>query len=223
MTFATFFMTHPALATLAVDDIPWRLEISQPLMQPFDASNTSKQTIFIHTFIHNDVREPQSQIFERFFLPMVKELEGITGRRVSIQFIRNLPPYTEFYYKNEDQKATAKNWDLLTIKYRNEKNLPYARTTNFLLITNDLLNSSTAGIAGVGAQFDIASLTNVLAVGHEIGHMLNANHENAEILYRGGWWCDSYMMPNPTYLTGNCHVYTDANRQRISTFLNNVP
>lgn len=221
--FGTVFISVASQATIAIDEKPWPLEISQPVVKSLDTANTSKHTIFIHTFIHDDVKEPQSEIFEKFFLPMIKEIEGFTQRRVSIQFIRNLPPYTNFVYENEDHQSTGKKWDILALKYRNEKNLPYNRTTKFLLITKNLLNSKVAGIAGVGQQFGIASLTNVLAVGHEVGHTLDAKHENSDVLYRGGWWCDSYMKPNPTYLAGNCHVYTDANRQRISAYLNNVP
>ncbi|KJZ48244.1 hypothetical protein VC35_07430 [Pseudomonas fluorescens] len=192
-------------------------------MQPFEAPNVSKHTIFINTFIHDDVKEPQSQIFEKFFLPLIKEIEGFTGRRVSIQFIRNLQPYTNFVYENEDHQATANKWKVLALKYRNEKNLPYNKTTKFLLVTKNQLNNQAAGIAGAGQQFGIASLIRELYVGHEIGHMLDASHENGELLYRSGWWCDSYMMPAPTYLTSACHVYTNANRQRISAFLSDAP
>jgi hypothetical protein len=223
MLFAILFITSSTQATIPIDDTHWPSEKDKPALQPFEAPNVSKHTIFINTFIHDDVKEPQSQIFEKFFLPLIKEIEGFTGRRVSIQFIRNLQPYTNFVYENEDHQATANKWKVLALKYRNEKNLPYNKTTKFLLVTKNQLNNQAAGIAGAGQQFGIASLIRELYVGHEIGHMLDASHENGELLYRSGWWCDSYMMPAPTYLTSACHVYTNANRQRISAFLSDAP
>lgn len=221
--FAILFITSSAQATIPIDYTHWPSEIDQPMVQPFEAPNTSKHTIFINTFIHDDVKEPHPQIFEKFFLPMIKEIEGFTGRRVSIQFIRNLQPYTNFQYKNENYEATSNKWKILTNIYRNEKNLPQTKTTKFLLVTNNLLNDRVAGVAGIGSQSAIAALTSELNVGHEVGHMLDATHENSDVFYRNLWWCDSYMVPQPNSLTGTCHVYTDANRQRISAFLSNVP
>lgn len=192
-------------------------------MQPFEASTMSKHPIFIYAFIHDDVKDPQRKIFEKFFLPMIKEIEGFTGRRVSIQFIRNLQHYTDFQYRNENSDDTFYKWKILSSLYRDKNNLPQTKTTKFLLITNDQLNDQIAGIAGAASQYGIAALTSEINVGHEVGHMLDASHDHGEVLYRNLWWCDSYMVPKTDFLTATCHVYTDANRQRISAFLSNVP
>ncbi|MBV4521814.1 hypothetical protein KVG88_17265 [Pseudomonas sp. SWRI74] len=215
--------SNSAHATIAIDDTPWPAEQPQPKARSLVEPLVSKMPIFIYAFIHDDVLEPQSDIYTKHFLPMVKEIEGFTGRRVSIQFIRNLRTFTDFNYEHENEQTTYLNWYGLASYYRDEKNLPRTRTTKFLLITKNALNNRVAGIAGLGQQTGIASLKSALFVGHEIGHMLDADHEHGDVLFRNGWWCDSYMVPSPNLLNANCHFYTDANQQRISDFLSNVP
>lgn len=217
------FITHMAHATIAIDDTPWPPEQPQIQGRSLAALPVDKRPVFVHAFIHDDVKESQSAIYAEHFLPMVKEIKAFNGRPVSIQFIRNQGSYTDYAYKSEDEQATFRHWKKLALQYRDEKNLPYERTTKFLLITKDNLNSRVGGIAGVGQQTGIASLKINLNVGHELGHMLDAAHEHSDVLYRGGWWCDTYMVPSPNLLTSNCHVYTDANREKINDFLKNVP
>jgi hypothetical protein len=219
----SLFMTTMTQATVAIDDTPWPAEQNTTLARSLAAPLGGKIPIFIHAFIHDDVTQPQSEIFAEHFLPMVKELEGVTGRRVSVQFIRNQPTYTDFAYMNEDELVTMKKWRDRTHDYKVEKNLPSTRTTKFILLTKSALNDRVAGLAGTGQQAAIASLKSAANVGHEIGHTLDALHENSEVFYRGGWWCESYMIPNPKLLVGNCHTFTEANRARISNFLSNVP
>lgn len=189
--------------------------LSAPLME--------KRPIFIYAFVHDDVTLPQSQIFHEHFLPLIKELESVTGRRVSVQFLSNLPSYTDFAYKDDDNKTAYQNWLTRAIHYRNEHNLPDKRTTKFILLTQQALNEKTAGLAGNGQEAAIASLKSKINVGHEIGHTLTAAHENYEVFYRGGWWCESYMTSSPNSLYSNCNTYTDANREKLRAYLNNVP
>ncbi|KAA0963614.1 hypothetical protein [Pseudomonas sp. ANT_H12B] len=221
--FGSVFIAFTAQATIAIDDTSWAPVKPQIQIRSFKALPVDKMPIFIHTFIHDDIAESQSEIYAKHFLPMVKEIEGTTGRRVSVQFIRHQPTYTDFAYENSDEQATYQSWSKLAIQYRNKQNLPYQQTTKFLLLTRNSLNSRVGGIAGVGEQVGIASLKSTIIVGHEVGHMLDASHENGEVLFRSAWWCDSYMVPSPNILTSNCNIYTDANRERINAFLKNVP
>lgn len=221
--FGSVFIAYTAQATIAIDNTPWPPVEPQIQIRSLKALPLEKMPIFIHAFIHDDIAEPQSEIYKKHFLPMVKEIEGVTGRRVSVQFIRHQPTYTDFAYENSDEQATYQSWNKLAIQYRDKQNLPYQRTTKFLLLTNKSLNSRVGGIAGIGQQTGIASLKSTIIVGHEVGHMLDASHENSEVLFRGAWWCESYMVPSPNLLTTNCDIYTNANRERISAFLRDAP
>jgi hypothetical protein len=221
------FFTHSAHATLANDIAMPTEQIVNPVHIRSATINTvdpltERRPIFIHTFIHDEILDQESEIFSKHFLPMVKELKALTGRRVTVLFIRNQPPYTNFSYKSEDEQAIALNWRKLAIQYRNDKNLPSTGTTKFLIITKDLINSRTAGLAGLGDQVAIAALNTGLTVGHEIGHTLNATHENSKV-FLTPWPCDSYMIPNPTFGYSNCDRYSDENRKRINAFLSKLP
>lgn len=210
-------------ASIAIDNTSWPPELASIQTRTLSAPLMEKRSIFIYAFIHDDVTLPQSQIFHEHFLPLIKELESVTGRRVSVQFIRNQPPYTNIAYKDADNKKVYQNWLSRAIHYRNEHNLPDKRTTKFILLTQQALNERTAGLAGNGQEAAIASLKSKINVGHEIGHTLTAAHENYDVFYRGGWWCESYMTTSPNSLYSNCNTYTDANREKLRTYLNNVP
>lgn len=216
----------PELHFSGENQLPPELHIQQKgSLSPSDsriATVAEKRPIFIHTFIHDDVTEPQSEIYAKHFLPMVNEIKGFTGRHVSVQFIRHLPTYTDFAYKHENSQETLNRWHDQTFKYKVGKKLPSEKTTKFLLITKDVLNTLNSGVAHVGGQVAISSLKSERHVGHEVGHTLNATHEDSDKFFNG-WWCDSYMVLSPTFGHSNCNRYSDANRERINTFLSNVP
>ena len=210
-------------ASVAIDHTSGPPEPSSIQTRSLSAPLVEKRPIFIHAFIHDDITQPQSEIFTQHFLPMIKELESVTGRRVSVQFVRNRPSYTDFAYRDDDNQRVYQNWLRRAIHYRNEQNLPDTPTSRFILLTKQGLNEKTAGLAFSGGQVAIASLKSKLFVGHEIGHTLTASHDNSDVFYRDGWWCESYMAPKANSLYSNCNTYTDANREKIRAFLNSVP
>jgi hypothetical protein len=235
-------ITQTTHATVAIDDTPLPPELhfyqerslppelhiqqkhSLPAIDSRSVTVAEKRPIFIFAFIHDDVPASKlKRIRDDSFIPLQKEIKSFSGRRVHVEFIRNLPTYTDFSYKHNDEQESYNRWRELAANYQNNKNLPLNRTTKFILITHENLNSRVGGIAGFGQPSGIASLTWSQNIGHEVGHMLDATHEQSEVLYRGGWWCDSYMVKAPNTFNGNCHVFTDANRARISAFLSNVP
>ena len=94
--------------------------------------------------------------------------------------------------------------------------------TKFMLLTNDWMNSETLGVTGVGQQFALATLTNKQVMGHELGHLLDAEHELVDVKYNG-WRCETFMAAKVNSLLSNCYVYTDPNRARIKDFLSLAP
>jgi hypothetical protein len=217
----TSFINQTANATIARDETPWP---TVPLFAPrtFNAVPVDKRPIFIFAFVHDDVPESKiPSIYPDHFFPFVKEIKLITGRDVSVRLVRNAPPYTSYPYK-ADSQAAYEGWSALGSDYRDTNNLPINRTTKFMLLTNDWMNSETLGVAGVGQQFALATLTNKQVVGHELGHLLDAEHELADVRYNG-WWCETFMAAKVNPLLSNCYVYTDPNRARIKDFLSLAP
>lgn len=208
-------------ATIAVDETPW--PVVDPALQITPRSSIEKRPIFIFAFVHDDIPESKiPSLFSDHFLELAKEINTVTGRRLSVEFVRHTPPYTSYAYKAPSQRS-YEGWAALAEQYRNNKNLPHNRTTKFLLLTNNaMVEGEVLGVASLGQPFGIASLLGKQIVGHELGHMFDANHDLAEIR-NNGWWCETFMAAKVNPLLSNCYVYTDGNRERIKSYLSNTP
>lgn len=208
-------------ATQVIDETPWPLAT---LLTPKSLSNVAveRRPLFVIAFVHDDVHETTiSSLFSHHLVPLIKELQETTGRKVSVRLVRDEPPYTNYAYKGASQ-TSYDGWRELGTHYRDKNNLPVNRTTKFILLTKDYMNDETAGLAVSGQQFAIASLVHKQVVGHEIGHLLDAQHELSEERFYG-WICETFMIPKVNPLKGNCEVFTDPNRSRINAYLANVP
>jgi hypothetical protein len=215
------FITQSVFATVVKDETPWPTEKSTRL-STLSSIPVERRPIFIFAFVHDDVPQDKiPSIYPDHFLPVIKDIRSTTGRDVSIIFVRNTPPYTNYAYKAESQ-ASYDGWKDLGIAYRDANNLPIGRTTKFMLLTKDWMNSDTLGVTVAGQQFALATLNYKQIVGHELGHMLDAEHELAEIRYNG-WGCETFMVAKVNPLLSNCYVFSDPNRERIRNFLNPAP
>jgi hypothetical protein len=224
MLFLTIFqLTTQMSHATTVMDRPWPAANSEALMTPkgFSTITMEKRPIFVFAFVHDDIPESAiDSIFHSYFLDWIKEVTAVTGRRVSVEFIRNMPPYTNYSYKAASD-ISYRGWETLARNYRDDNNLPYNRITKFLLLTNNAIDNKVLGVASLGQQFGIASLIGKQIVGHELGHMLTANHELSEVQYNG-WWCETFMRDVTPGLS-NCYRYSDGNRELIKSFLSDVP
>ena len=152
---------------------------------------------------------------------MIKEIEAFSERRVFVQFIRDTPPYTDLDYKGKDNISYIR-WAQAAYAFRSSNNLPDNRTTKFILLTNDNINDKSIGLSSAGQYAAIASLSSFASVAHEMGHLLDGNHESAEIKYNG-WWCETFLYFERQLLRSNCYTYTDANKARMNAYLNEAP
>ncbi|MDI3272016.1 hypothetical protein ACYZT3_00625 [Pseudomonas sp. MDT1-16] len=219
-----FLTTQMGHATTVLNDTPWPPTHSKASVtfKGFSTTSIEKKPIFVFAFIHDDIPESAiDSIFQRYLLDWVKEITAISGRRVSMEFIRNRPPYTNYSYQAASE-TSYRGWETLARNYRDDQNLPHNRTTKFLLLTNSaMINNEVLGVASPGQQFGIASLIGKQIVGHELGHMFTANHELSDVQYNG-WWCETFMRDVTPGLS-NCYRYSDGNRELIKSFLGDVP
>lgn len=184
----------------------------------------SKHALFINLFIHDDV--PQSRINklrQDYFIWLIKDLESITGRRVQLKFIRDVPTLTNFPYKAQSMEQGLLLWVNRLGNYLDVHNLPLNRTSKYLLLTRDKLDDSGLGVALDQGHTGIASLEAYTAPAHELGHMFGATHDASQVLYRKGWWCETNLAPKRNRTLANCYVFSDANRQLISNYLRRYP
>lgn len=190
-------------------------------------SSQEKKSITIFAVLHDDLPEStRKTIYADYFYPLVNELESFTNRKFNVVFWRDEPPYSTYHYRSEDERWISQQWELLAFEFLKKmraSGLNTDTTTKVILITNEIINDRIAGVAtrtpGTAA---IASTTNYMTIGHEIGHLLGARHEDSETRYNG-WWCDTYMRPGNNPLKSNCYVFSEANRKNINDYLAQKP
>jgi hypothetical protein len=190
------------------------------------SAQKKQKTITIYAAIHEDVpKDVKDSMYADYFLPLVKELESFTDHKVSVVFGAGAP-YSNFDYKGEDTMATLRRWELLGSKYLDAYRAEGFDTMGIslaVLVTRDRLTSNIGGLALVWppnntGRFAIASVTGYQVIGHEIGHLLGAKHEDSEIQYNG-WWSESYMTPQREHLRSNSYTFSEANRKNINNYL----
>jgi hypothetical protein len=180
-----------------------------------------KKPIMIIAVIHDDVPEStRKTIYEDHFAPLIKELESFTERKADVVFTGG-EPHSNFDYKGDNLLGIMSRWESLGSKLLPQiesEGLPGGALTKIVLVTKDGVNDKTLGIASPYHRFAIASLTGYQIVGHEIGHLLGAKHEDSEVQFNP-WFADTYMAPKNDMFASNTYTFSPANRQNIKNYL----
>lgn len=184
----------------------------------------TKMPLNFYVFLHDDIPQTEREHISRdYFSWLRKDLESLTHRRVYVNFVQNVAPITQYPYQGENLTNILAGWSHAANDYADKNNLPINRRTKYLLLTNEKINSQTLGIAGQPHYAGIASLGSYPAAAHEIGHMLGGTHENSEVLYKDGWWCETNIFPTRVGLRANCYHYSDKNKEAITAYLSESP
>lgn len=131
------------------------------------------------------------------------------------------PPQSKFDYKGGDHAKTMQRWTPLAYKLINDMNkegLELDTLDKVILLTNDVIDDKIGGIALAGDKFAIASLASYFFVGHEIGHLLGAEHEDSQVQFNG-WFAETYMTPTRQQIRSISYTFSPANRQNIKNYL----
>lgn len=190
---------------------------------------TTKQAIRVYVFVHDDLTDHTSeQLFNDYFKWLEKELEMISGRRVTIIVRHDLESkkLTAFHYKNQSEGTSLDQWaKLLEAELYKNWRILASRSTHdkYLLLTRDNINDTTGGIAFSTLHTGIASIVHYQIAAHEIGHLLGATHEDSEVLYNG-WWSETIMLTDENSgLRAKAYRFSDKNRESIRHYLNKLP
>ncbi|WP_040260357.1 reprolysin-like metallopeptidase [Pseudomonas massiliensis] len=187
--------------------------------------------IRLNVVIHDDVPEAMHERLESdYFAPWVREMQRITDRRIDIRFNRDTPGISDLDYRIDDRRRLVYilggyNEDYWANRGSAEVNRRIDKT--LLLVADSYLPDDPSqpervGEAELKGPAGWASVKTFSAVGHELGHMFGATHENAEVLFNG-WFCESYTYPARLSLRSNCYRYSDKNREAIAAYLSEAP
>ncbi|KAA0985675.1 hypothetical protein [Pseudomonas sp. ANT_J28] len=178
----------------------------------------SKRPILIMVFLHEDLKGyDKDSIYDDYFSWLKTELENISSRNVSIILSTesNTPEMYRYRYKNENSDESVNGWNRMVdnLIAKVADTYPYdPNLTKFLLLTRDPINSTTGGMAPQPGRAGIASILSYRFPAHEVGHMLNAAHEDSEIIY-DGWWHDTIMKVDiGSSFRGNAYHFSEKNR-----------
>lgn len=178
--------------------------------------------IFLTLFIHDQLDPKEVAGLGPDYLEwFLKEVTQITGRRVSVIRVTNTPGMTDFGYRQSDDMQAMREWHKRVVHYIETRNLPLStKNHKYILITRHNLASDILGVAFSNRGVAIASLKAYNTIGHEIGHLLGATHDNAETSFARGLPCRTLMYPEHTALIANCYVFSEKNRQAIHEYVN---
>jgi hypothetical protein len=195
------------------------------------AALAGPMNIRLHVVIHDDVPAPVVQRLDADYLqPWLLEMERTTGREVELHTSRNLPGITDIAYRQVDRKFALSSLARLNEQFwrqRRDGAWNYRVDKTLLVVQGTVAPSDASGNELVGeARFQgdaaWASVQTFSAVGHELGHLFGATHENAEVLYNG-WFCETYTYPARLNVRSNCYRYSDSNREAIRAYLSEAP
>ncbi|CAM3716615.1 hypothetical protein [Parendozoicomonas haliclonae] len=208
-------------------DVPEEFQPTQAEMSAAAVSGSS-QPIRVYVFKHNDVKESIDSLIHEHFAWWVKQMDSINKRHMAqgnnalyseiVVDFRTDKGIQSFNYKGNSSER-LKELAKLMKAYKNSNVLggSYKRT-KFLLMTEKMINYKTLGVAYVGGQYGIAADDDDQVAAHELGHMFNGRHENADIIYNG-WWCETILYWQHVPFRSSCHRYTDANKDTITNYL----
>ncbi|MHC8329792.1 zinc metalloprotease [Pseudomonas sp. LB1P83] len=183
----------------------------------------SKNPILLMVYIHSDLDEYDiNELNHDYFSWARTELQDISNRNIDMILITKStsPEMANFDYKDVSSAYSLHRWSQLVNK--TSLRIPAAQSYHpklikHLLLTRNPINEKIAGVAYSKDECGIASISSYMTPAHEIGHMLGATHEDAEVIYNG-WWHDTIMKP-VNALHGNDYRFSDKNRENIRNYL----
>ena len=183
-------------------------------------SASAARSLVVTVYLHDDLSDiADAQLHHDYFQHWLDEMHTFTKHPVELIFRRNVPGITDIAYHGLPsteilQAFTREIGDLIS-------NRIFSFMDKHLLMTRDSYDHSglnyKAGLAYMKGTTAIASIATYSAPAHEIGHMLSATHEDAELKFNG-WICETYTHPRIP-ARSHCYRYSDQNRANISEYL----
>ncbi|MFV0932656.1 hypothetical protein [Pseudomonas jessenii] len=145
----------------------------------------SKRPIKLNVFLHEDLKGINEDLLHQdYFDWLADTVSRISDRTMDVNLIQPSDALTlsSFNYKSDNiERLMDKFQDALLTHLGNQDRTTYDASIDlYLLLTRDDINKTTLGVAQQPGVMGIASITSKLTASHEVGHMLNAAHEDSD-------------------------------------------
>jgi hypothetical protein len=175
----------------------------------------------IYLFCHDDIGDGARRFIYRDYLrDFMYELEQVFRRNIVIELHHRIPGMTDMSYQTESgaEASTLFLFEEQARLFILNHDLDYEHTFRYGLITRENFSDSLGGLAMVGRNFFMASLSGYQNIAHEVGHTFEATHEDAQVSF-GIPPSQTYMHErnNPLYVKD--YRFSDTNRQNMARFM----
>lgn len=176
-------------------------------------------SLVVKLYPHDELADTSNdQLRKDYVQPWFDEMRKVTNHSIEVIFQRNIAGVTDIPYQQIAPTET-----LATFRHA----VPASYSEMSVLLTkndfgkDDGSSRAVAGLASPTWPYAIASLVTYTALAHELGHLMKATHEAAELRFNP-WVCETYVYPERMPLRSNCYRYSDENRTRIARHLDFV-
>lgn len=181
---------------------------------------SAARSLTVTVYVHDDLADmSDEQLNKDFFQHWLDEMRSFSQRSIEVIFQRKVEHITDIAYAG---MPSAKLLEAFTRQLHEQRRHPFfSFMDKQLLLTGNSYDHSglnyTAGLAYLKQNMAIASVAAYGAPAHEIGHLLGATHEDAELKFNG-WVCETYTHPRVP-ARSNCYRYSDKNRANIADYM----
>lgn len=185
---------------------------------------TPAPTLVFWLFLHDDTLDVTRQhihaSYVAWWIADMKRL--LPTRQLWAIYSQQVEGMTDMPY---GQESSLIDWTTAVDKYSKREGLPHVRGRfeyKFMLVTRHEVAPRTAGLAWLGGDEAMASLTGRYSIiAHEYGHTMTATHDDAEIRWSSGWPCETNLASPASELRANCYRYSAANERRMRRYAAN--
>ncbi len=190
-----------------------------PPATPDAAEELKPNRLTFHLMLHDDTRGTYSHhIHAGYVAWWLADFQRriAPGRVVDVLYSRDIAGVTDVRY---GYLGTLHDWSDAMERYASERDIPRTYRHKFLLVTKGMVEPDRHGRSWQKGFDGMASLDGRYSeVAHQLGHLLGAKHERAEVRYQG-WWCETNMYAPSLVLRSNCYVYSRANMSLIDDYV----
>ncbi|WDM59326.1 hypothetical protein K4A76_23305 [Pseudomonas sp. NEEL19] len=179
------------------------------------------RSLTVTVYIHDDLADmSDTQVRKDYFEHWLNEMRSFSQHPIELDLRRNVERITDIDYESIPASQILKTFEQEV--YELPRYGVFSFMDKHLLLTRNPYDRSGLNYVGGLANFRyntaISSVSAYGAPAHEIGHMLGATHEDAELKFNG-WVCETYTYPNRVAARSNCYRYSDKNRAIIADYL----